>query len=123
MILVYITFFIILNCLIFLLFIKNFVKINKILALSIIISFLTIFLHFFIFNQNYISHEKFLTLLCASLAIILFYFGSKIPIMTMEKIHGIDLESHAVYFFFNFIRNYFIPVAITLIQIIMLLDL
>lgn len=125
MILIYIVFFVSLNYSIYVFLIKKTYDINRILVISsqIVFSLLFVYLHFYIFNENYVDNEKFLTLLCSSLVIVLFYFGSKIPLMTAKKIHGIDLEKNGVYLLFNFIRSYFIPVTITLVQIIMLFNL
>lgn len=123
MIFLYVSFFILLNLLIFNILInKELIKINS-LTRKLILTFLIliVFFHFFFFKENYIINEKFLHLFFSSLMIIVFYFGSKIPIYIVKKKHKIENENPTLVLF-NFMRLYIIPCLITLIQIIMLFD-
>lgn len=113
MILIYITFFIILNFSIFMILKKEMTRKLLMIFSIIILSFLS--LHFFVFHEKYLSNDSFLHLISFSFAILVFYFGSKIPISSLKK--KIDFDKHLVGIIFNTIRIYLVPAFVTISQI------
>ncbi len=121
MIIFYAVFYVILNALIL-----NFLKVNKMRLDKTVVFILLIVMisisisHFFIFKETYVSNNLFFESLFKSLLIPLSYIGSKIPIAIMKKNKKLDFENSSVYFLFNAMRSYYIPGAITLLQVVAL---
>ncbi len=115
---VYIIFFLIFNIFI-VFFLKR--RIEKNVLLGFILFLIVFFIFHFSFSHlNYLTNESFFNLITSSLAIIVFYFLSMIPILFLKK--KIDFENHLIGFFFNLLRIYIIPVFVTISQVIVLIN-
>lgn len=121
MLLIYLLFFGVLNLLIFDFLTKK-IKISLKTKIGLFLFiFLVLILHFLILSKTVISNNHFFHLLISSVVLVVFHFGSMVPILIMQRINK-NFENHIALVGFNVIRFYIMYLLVYLYQCISLLS-
>lgn len=114
---IYILLFLILNFLIFLILKK---REKKILIYFIIYTSMFLSFHFFFLKEITIDNDTFWDLFLFSCAILIFYLGTEFFFIILKK--KLKFNNEFVEKGFKFIRDYILPVFVTLSQVIFLIS-